>query len=385
MTIYKIFRALVIFIFILPVTSKIVANDFDTTFAAQWLEKNGTDPRGYLAQKFDKYDIVILGEEHRVHQFTEFVAGCIPALYKHGVRELAMEFDYSINQPLIDSFLALPWLDNGLLYQFRRGRVGDSFGLFKEYADIFRECWQFNRALAQDSTPFRIVALDLSSDDPSYEAEGGEWGRDSHMFKVLDREVISRGKKVLVYCGWMHAMSRLVPPKLIDGRPSDKERRVRLGNHIQQSYPERVFSVFFYVPYLYTPDSIVTELRLVIPVNGIIEAVMERLGSKPLGFDMAPSPFAGLSSLGAFFRFIKKDWAMVDVCDGMLFLCPVKEWQAVVIENIYLSDSIFHSCAGRAGNAEDRLTDYLKVQARDPENTIRHIKTDAYDNVRIAE
>jgi hypothetical protein len=357
----------------------------DQDAAAQWIENNGVDPVRYLARKFEKHDIVILGEEHRVRQFPRFVAQCIPALYEKGVTVIAMEFENSINQPLIDSFLVLPWMDNELLYSLRRRTSNDSFVLFKEYNDIFRKCWSFNQLLPDSSSRMRIVALDLADEDSSVSIRGGEraYARDKHMFEVLEREVIRQGDKVLVYCGWMHAMTRLIPPKVSGGAVSKTEHRVRLGNYIRDCCDDEMFSVFFYAPYFYAPESTITSIDLIVPVSGQVEKVIRKLNNKPVGFDIAPSPFGALTDDGAFFRFMRADWTLADVCDGYLFLAPVSEWEVVCIEDIFCTDAVFDSLQVATATGQTRM-EYLRSQVQDARNTIKRLKTRSYDNLTTA-
>jgi hypothetical protein len=359
------------------------SHSFDGAAAAEWIQNHGADPVQYLVQKFENHNIVILGEEHRVHQFPQFVAQCIPALHARGVNVIAMEFENSINQPLIDSFLTLPWLDNEVLYSLRRRTTDDSFRLFKEYNDIFRKCWSFNQSLPDTATKMRIVALDLADEDSSVSIRGGErpYARDKHMFEILEREVLRHGEKVLVYCGWMHAMTHLVPPKVSGGVVSKTEHRVRLGNYLLDSCGTEVFSVFFYAPYIYTPESTIKSIDIVLPVSGQLEDVMKILGDKPVGFDMAPSPFAKLSDSVAFFRFMRADWTLADVCDGYLFLLPVSAWRVVSIEDIFGTDAIYNSLPVASSSRQTRA-EYLKSQVQDAHNTMDFLKTRAYENVK---
>ena len=46
-------------------------------------------PTQFLASRFDKYDLVFLGEVHHVRDTCQFVAASLPALYSAGARQLA--------------------------------------------------------------------------------------------------------------------------------------------------------------------------------------------------------------------------------------------------------------------------------------------------------
>jgi hypothetical protein len=119
---------------------------------------------------------------------------------------------------------------------------------------------------------------------------------------------------------------------------------------------------------------------MVIPLGGLIERVMDRSGNKPVGFDVAPSPIGPLSGGGTFFRFMKPDWTLAEVSDGMLFLCPVKDWRPVSVENIFLNESIFYS-AGVEEYEKQPLRDYLRGLVLNAENTVRAIKAKSYERL----
>ncbi|MDR1654169.1 MAG: hypothetical protein LBS01_11105, partial [Prevotellaceae bacterium] len=56
----------------------------------------------YLLSKYQQYDIVILGEHHRIKNELNFLKQNIPLLYKNGVRCFAFEFLAFTAQDKID-------------------------------------------------------------------------------------------------------------------------------------------------------------------------------------------------------------------------------------------------------------------------------------------
>jgi hypothetical protein len=198
------------------------------------------------------------------------------------------------------------------------------------------------------------------------------------MFSILDKEVISKGTKALVYCGWMHAMTHLVPPVIKDGHVIREEKRVRFGNLISKRCADRLFSVFFYAGYFYVPDSEKFTIDVVVPVHGVVEDVMSRVQNRPVGFDLAPSPFGALSDTVAFFRFMDPDWTLADVCDGYIYLTPIAEWRPVTIENIFPDQAVFDKVMK---SKDDNEADFLREQIRDARRTISYWSSRAYENL----
>src|ERR1700748_1505205 len=70
-----------------------------------YLEKYGQTPQTYVTGKFAHYDIVMLGEDHAVKQNLDLVCDLIPALYKAGVYNMAIEFGAQEMQHRVDSLI----------------------------------------------------------------------------------------------------------------------------------------------------------------------------------------------------------------------------------------------------------------------------------------
>lgn len=71
-----------------------------------YIKENQKSPEEYIISKFKDYDLVFLGEHHRIKHDVNFVASLIPTLYKNGITNLGYEFYEHTIQHSIDSLLS---------------------------------------------------------------------------------------------------------------------------------------------------------------------------------------------------------------------------------------------------------------------------------------
>ena len=198
---------------------------------------------GAIFQAFDSHSIVLLGEVHWSAQQHRFIQRLLrdPRL-PGAVNDIAVEFGNSLYQPLIDRYVAgepvpmdslrLVWRNTTQVLAWDR----------PIYADIYAAVRYVNRKLSP-AKRIRVVALDPPIEWRSVrEADQfpRAWGyRDPVWFETLDREVLSRRRKVLVIAGALHILRRDPPefqPKTFD--------RLGLGDAIAQRYPSDAYRIY---------------------------------------------------------------------------------------------------------------------------------------------
>ena len=196
-----------------------------------------------IFQAFDRHSIVLLGEVHWNRQQHRFIQRLLHDKRLPGlVNDVGVEFGNSLYQPLIDRYvsgetvpldsLRLVWRNTTQVLAWDR----------QIYGDIYATVRAVNRTLPP-AKRIRVVALDppiewrsmLESDQfPRL------WGyRDPVWFETLDREVLSKGRKVLVISGALHILRRDPP----DFRPKTFDR-VGLGDAISQRYPNAAYRIY---------------------------------------------------------------------------------------------------------------------------------------------
>ena len=194
-------------------------------------------------QAFDRHSIVLLGEVHWNAQQHRFIQRLLhdPRL-PLAINDVAVEFGNSLYQPLIDRYVAgetvpldslrLAWRNTTQVLAWDR----------PIYADIYAAVRAVNRKLPP-AKRIRVVALDPPIEWRSVnEADQFPrlWGyRDPVWFATLDREVLSKGRKVLVISGALHILRRDPP----DFQPRTFDR-LGLGDAIAQRYPQAAYRIY---------------------------------------------------------------------------------------------------------------------------------------------
>jgi hypothetical protein len=80
----------------------------------QYLKNYGKSPEDYVVEKFQDYDIVFIGESHRVKHNLELIYNLIPRLYQAGVYNLGIEFGTDEYQDEVDRLITAEEYDEDL-------------------------------------------------------------------------------------------------------------------------------------------------------------------------------------------------------------------------------------------------------------------------------
>ena len=329
-----------------------------------YLKENGQTPEKYVISKFEQYDYVFLGEYHRAKQDVDFVSALIPDLYKNGIRNIAYEFYEYANQRILDSLLtAKEWDEKRLYHQISRG-FAITWG-YTEYLNLLKNVWEFNQTLNPSQIKFRVILLGAEYNPCERDPFGGV-NSDVFMADVIEKEIISKQEKVLIYCGIHHAFTRYRQPiydfkqgKLI-GFDSN-----RIGNVINRKYPEKTVTIFLHSPWVSAKG---WNRRKVKPVNGVIDSVMDLLNNIPMGFDVKNTIIGDLRANNTYYSFGYEDFKLEDFCDGYIFLLPFKQVDFVsVTPNFYDEYNLnkvkeFMKCRGYSDKKIRKITQERAVE-----------------------
>lgn len=298
----------------------------------EYLEKNWQTPEDYIIDKFKDHDYVFLGEYHRIKHDVELVNRLIPRLYEAGIYNLCIEFGNIDDQPLVDSLLNMEQFDRQLAQKiiFNSG----PFWGYKEYIDLYETAWNVNKQ-NYDKKKFRIVNFG----PPYYPCPAkweGEKEPDEYMADAVIKEVINKGEKALLYSGMHHAFTRYHQPRW-DFENDTLVHFVtnRMGNIIYNKVKGRAFNIFLHSPWGsdkgFNEDS-------VLPVDGVIDSVMHVFGDKPVGFDVAGSPFGKLPAENSYYRLGYPAFTLDMFCDGYIFQTELKNYEFVTSERDFYTD-----------------------------------------------
>ena len=194
---------------------------------------------------FAEHDVVLLGENHGVHQNFEFIKFLLPHLHTNGVYNIAIEFGADELQSEADALVMSDAYSEDvarkLLFQYNVGWP------YFDYVNIYRDVWEFNQSLPPSAPPMRIIHA-------SYIYHWGGWNRDrsvAGMQKVFWRgnynenrarnimNAVVNGEKVLGIFGAIHALRTEFPAEYAESLKD----YVSLGQILNREIPGRVWSI----------------------------------------------------------------------------------------------------------------------------------------------
>ena len=328
-----------------------------------WLAEHGRPPLDYVRGLFAAHDVVLLGEQHRIHHDPLRVQSLLPRLLADGVTVLATEFARRSDQALLDSLLSLPEWDEELAreIQFRQFAPWG----YQEYVDVLRAAWRANEGRSPGSPALRVLGLNHTLDyghirsvedwdDPAVWArvEGGQteadWAR-----VILD--AVAAGRKVLVHCGIHHAFTDYRQPRVVDGAFAGWGR-ARCGNHVHEALGDRAATVYLHAPW---PGSGGYGSPAVHPAGGALDAFMLAREGGPfaVGFDLAGSPLASLEVTDAVYAHGHAPFRPADFCDGWIYTCPVSAYEGVTYIRNWIHEGNLARAQADAMNPAMRTAD----------------------------
>ncbi|UCC71630.1 MAG: hypothetical protein JSV86_14760 [Gemmatimonadota bacterium] len=274
-----------------------------------------------------------MGELHRIRHDPLLVQRLIPLLYENGVRLLGFEFVHTEDQDDVDRLVSAASNDEDLAIDILR-RPGGIWP-YQEYLDVFKAAWSLNSHLHPDAERFKLVGLAPSVDyaklrfgsaeEQAEQRHRGSRG-DSVYAAVIEREALSRGMKMLVYVGRHHAFSRFAQPgwdENYEFTGSYAERRA--GQRLRTEYPGQIVTVMLHAPF-WSP----AYRTWVLPFGGVLDRV-NAVNRKPVGFDIAGSPFSTLVDSASVYALSYGQITLDDYCDGYVILDYVGNYRVASV------------------------------------------------------
>ncbi len=294
-------------------------------------------PAQYVTGLFKAHEIVFLGEMGRISQQVDFVASLIPDLYRAGVRNLGIEYALASDQAKIDRVLQAPRYDEKQVDQILFDRM--VIWGFKQYADLFRAAWKFNRSLPAGAKPFRIVGLNVQQEyqylTSQKDATNPEVVKkvlskgipDVFMAKVIEKQFISTGTKALIYTSIDHAFTKYQNKLYAEkGKEAGIPNTERTGNIIYNKIGSRAFSIYLHSPW--NDKKGVNGLGY--PVGGKLDALIATLPKGAQGgFTLAGTAMGALPVKNETYAYKDKELTLAGLVDGYIILGPISAYEAV--------------------------------------------------------
>jgi len=266
----------------------------DHPYLVQWVNRQARPAQEYVVRLFDKYQVVILAEQHNIREYKTFVMDLIPRLYHGaGVRCLGWEFSpYTLNARLSDLINA-PSYDEAAVLQFARD-CGPDWNS-QEHWNIIKAVRDLNASLKPGDEKMRFIGLlheydrvrfamivrtkPLNSPEFRASAEYKELVAaaleyDTSMARQVQEQILQKGQRGLVFVGLGHDWTQYhYPPEINFGITV-----TTMGTLLKEKYSDRVLQVRL------RNDS----------DPALMEAVMKHRNHEWVGFDMPSSPFANI-------------------------------------------------------------------------------------------
>ena len=338
-----------IFILVLALTAQqllAVSNHDKLTEYTNFAKVQQTAPFDYLTQKVKQYHVVSLGEDHWVRDHMLFLSDYlrhIAADTTFHLDALAWESGNSIDQGIADSLMRSATFREDLALQILRD-APDTYGWpYAEAVDALRALWEYNRKQQRFT---RLLLLDPPYMLQMLDGEKYEYtlSRDQSTANKIATYIYT-GKRVIYYAGSSHTQ------KQFHAQYVEKSKtyavQATAGKILATLYPHQVFSIKLWGGLMgnngYIPAN--DDYRWERCCDGIADEAFRTCGNKPIGFDVANSPFAN-EKVSDFFHFTYTDKMLSDTngspffadetmgnrIDGIIFFRPVNEFSVPHIE-----------------------------------------------------
>ena len=310
----------------------------------QYLKSHWKSPEDYIISKFKDYEIIFIGEAHKVKHDVQLIHNLIPRLYEIGVYNLGIEFGCYEYQDKVYSLLTAKSYDEDLA-RWLMFKWGSYWG-YKEYLNIYKKAWELNRSLPQDAPKFRVINLDYRANfqlvkegtsaihsEVFYKGE-----RDEHMAKIVLKEFVKKNEKALIFSGQHHAFTHYYEPKY----DLAKKRRIgfeknRMGNIIYRKIPKQVFNIVLHYPWRMKTHS----KKFCYPVEGVIDNIMMEFEDKRIGFDVKNSIFGNLGDKRSSYSIGYKNFCLKQFCDGYVFQKQIIDYEGVTVDREFITKDNF--------------------------------------------
>lgn len=305
--------------------------------------RDAPSPAEYLISKFDTADVVLVGEDHAIAQDLTFIASLVPKLYAAGITNLVMEFGAAEDQAALDRLVTAPTYDAATARQLMFHY--NVMWSWKEYRDIYRAVWSFNRSLPAGKPPFRIVNMSYVYDWSGFtgirtpmtmQRVFRRGAIEQFRTDVISRQVLDRGEKALVLTGTIHAFTRFsLPQTQSDADGFCEPTANSLGNRLFRTYGTRIANVMLHQSLPALPGQ---SRAFEQPGGGAVEQIMHLDGNRPVGFDLRGAPMGSIHDHSSY-ALCDRELTLGDLFDGYVFLVPFSEARAATPDPSFIDET----------------------------------------------
>lgn len=325
--------------------TRIFADKNHEDACVRYLHDHWRTPEQYILDSFATRDVVLLAEDHGLRHNLLLVQRLIPLLPAAGVFMLGMEFGASEDQAALDALVTADAYDEDearrLMFNYNTGWA------YREYMDVYRAAWAYNRARPAGARPFRVLNLSYRYDwrdaGPVRTPENTRrvfprGGTERYRADLIGREAIERGAKLLVLTGGIHALTRCPMPEFHFNAPGFVRFETGyMGHLLHQRAPDRVATVWLHRPLDSQDDG---PARLVHPAGGALDQIMAHFADTRVGFDLltagGPTPLGALPD-DSFYATGRDGFRLVDLADGYIYEMPFSRYQGCTVDGRFMT------------------------------------------------
>ena len=297
-----------------------------------------SSPLKFVADKFDNHSVVFLGEIHKRKQDLDFFCKLIPYLHEtKKINIIGWEFGAAEYQKDADSVVTASEFDRKKAISIMRNSM--YYWCYEEYLNVFKTIWLTNKTITQDSEKIRFLQLNrpynpklLNSKDKNVRLEEQKKGNfDNTLPPIVEKEVIRQNKKILIYCGLHHSLTKFKTPKFLFLKDNG-----RAGQKLYEKYPDKIFQIGLLAPFpprwwIYNGLTHRDNNKYVYPFDAVFSQLYDTL-KRPFAINSNDSMFANLKDYNSFYAF--DTWSGIKLkqfCDGVIMLNSFDEIEPVAI------------------------------------------------------
>lgn len=307
----------------------------------QFLQK-ASSAQQYIIEKFKTNNVVLLGEQHVVQQNLLFVQSMVPLLYKNGISNIGMEFGAAENQLLMDSLVTAPQFNDSLAAKMMFDY--NVTWAFKEYIEVAKAAWLFNKSLPKLAKPFRIINLSYIfnwQDYPGYR-DATTMNKvfykgtvDAFRANIIEKEVLAKKEKIMALVGTPHAFTKYASSYfLFNGDNFCGFDNDWLGNRLHKKYPGKICNIMIHQGFM---QKIGNQYKTVSPLNGLLETLILQNNHRSIGFNLGNSPVGKLKD-SSLYANCYTNFTIGQLFDGYIFLQPLKALKGCTVVNNFVHE-----------------------------------------------
>lgn len=311
----------------------------DVTPFVNFLSNVTTSPEIYMLDMLASHKLVINGEFHRRKVSWDMLKSLISLpKFPNLVGCIFMELP-SYHQPLMDKFFSLETLDSNIIIKIFQDEQLNGWWDRGEF-EFLCELWEINRSLPQNKK-IRVVLADYqipySSITNREEARELE-DRNTHMADVvvntITQSVDTRNNLFLVGCAHAYKSKQSGIASAAHGREAALTAGAQIAGRLGN---DNVFTIFQHILSGDNSGGNRYAIR-----GGIFDLAFEKNGNRPIGFNLANSPFGNEPFDGIYeIKYNTATGNYADNFDGYLFLAPLKnEPKAIPLTEIFTDEFV---------------------------------------------